>query len=254
MSCALPWSEICATGARHDRWPVFFASPQALSSSSSRPRLSRWGRTCALSSTAPASPTATNRTSMPCYPTLTLSIRRGCRRSGSPPRKSTRPRVGNMSSTEMPCGTSANPPSCFTHSRASTRLLPRSTPILAPPISGRRTTASLSGWLSWTTCWEIASRFHSHESQPSIVGHPASLPLQSRPGQFVHPLLDLRAAVGRHGRQQVAAEHAQPVGDAVRAVVQWRGPVEQLHEPHFQAGPLQERGVLPDTREVPRVA
>src|SRR5215213_4202381 len=154
----------------------------------------------------------------------------------------------------MPCGASARPLSCFTPCRASTRLPLRSTPIPAPPFSGRRTMASLSGWLSWNTCWAIARRLHGHESQSSIIGDPAPLPLQPQPGQFVHPLLDLRTSVGGHGCQQVAAKHAQPIGDAVRAVVQWCRPVEQLHEPHLEAGPLQERAILPDAREVPRVA
>src|SRR4051812_35043927 len=113
----------------------------------------------------------------------------------------------------MPCGASARTLSCFTPCRASTKLPPRSTPILEPLISGRRTTASLYAWLSWNTCLEITRRLHSHESQSSIVGDPTPLPLQPRPGQFVHPLLDSRAAVGGHGRQQVAAKHAEPIGD-----------------------------------------
>ena len=65
---------------------------------------------------------------------------------------------------------------------------------------------------------------------------PSALVLQPRPGQLVHPLLDMRASCGRHGRQEGATEHLEPIGDAIRAVVQRCRPVEQLHEHHFEPG------------------
>src|SRR5918994_382766 len=154
----------------------------------------------------------------------------------------------------MPCGASARPRFCSTRYPGSTRSRPRLTPIHAPPISGRRTTASSFAWLSWSMCWETARWLHCHEPESSVVGDPAPLQLQPRPGQLVHPLPDARAAFSWHRRKEIAAKHAEPIGDAIRAVVQRCWPVEQVHEHHLEPGPLQQRRVLSDAREVPRVA
>jgi hypothetical protein len=51
--------------------------------------------------------------------------------------------------------------------------------------------------------------------------------------------------------QEVVAEHPDPVGGAIGALVQRRRTVEQVHEGDLEAGPFQSRTVFWDAREVP---
>src|SRR5262249_33920850 len=92
---------------------------------------------------------------------------------------------------------------------------------------------------------------HRHEAQASVIGDPATVVKEGRAGQLVRAPDDLLLSFGRDQAEEVVPEHADPVGDAVRTIVERRWAVEQVHEPDLEAGPLEERRVLGDTRKIP---
>src|SRR5450432_4518135 len=94
---------------------------------------------------------------------------------------------------------------------------------------------------------------HGHDAQAPVIGHPLAMPQQVLLGIALHQPEKLGMARRRQPFGEVRAEHREPILQAGGAAFQRGGPVEHRHQGHLQAVALQQRGVLANAREVPRV-